>query len=95
VSTAEEDLYAYVWQHERAQHIIRFIRSFTAERGFPPTVRQISAEVGINVSSTHHWLKQLQRAGVVTWDPMSVRTLRLVNRDHLDADVRQPALDRQ
>jgi repressor LexA len=47
---------------EREQQILNFIRDFTDEKGYPPTVREIGKAVGLSSSSTvHAYLNRLER----------------------------------
>jgi len=62
---------------ERQQHILQVIREFTAERGYPPSVREIGERVGLSSSSTiHAHLKTLERRGLISRDPTKPRALR-------------------
>lgn len=59
--------------------IIGFIRRSTKERGYPPTVREIGDAVGLSSSSSVKFqLDNLYRAGNITWEPKSPRTIRVV-----------------
>ena len=50
----------------KQQQIYAFIRSFTAEKGYPPSVREIGTAVGLKSPSTVHFhLKSLEEAGVI------------------------------
>jgi repressor LexA len=61
---------------ERQQRILEVIRRFTAERGYPPSVREIGERVGLSSSSTiHAHLKQLERRGLIARDPTKPRAL--------------------
>ncbi len=62
---------------ERQQRILDVIRRFTAERGYPPSVREIGERVGLSSSSTiHAHLKTLERRGLISRDPTKPRALR-------------------
>ena len=62
---------------ERQQRILEVIRAFTAERGYPPSVREIGERVGLSSSSTiHAHLKALERRGLILRDPTKPRALR-------------------
>ena len=46
--------------------VLAFVRLFVAERGFPPTVREIGAAVGLkSPSSVAHHLRSLERQGLI------------------------------
>jgi repressor LexA len=62
---------------ERQQHILRAITEFKAERGYPPSVREIGERVGLSSSSTiHAHLKALEKRGLISRDPTKPRALR-------------------
>lgn len=62
---------------ERQQRILEVIHQFTAERGYPPSVREIGERVGLSSSSTiHAHLKTLERRGLISRDPTKPRALR-------------------
>ncbi len=62
------------------RRILEFLREWFADeqRRYAPTVRQIGEAVGLSSSGTvHHYLQELKREGVVTWEPRAPRTLQL------------------
>jgi repressor LexA len=73
---------------ERQQRILDVIRTFTAERGFPPSVREIGELVGLSSSSTvQSHLKTLERRGLIKRDPTKPRALVRSNGPHTQAQV--------
>lgn len=63
----------------RQRRILAVIRDFTAEYGYPPTIRQIGEAVGISSTSVVSYnLTVLQRKGYLTRDRDVSRGLRLV-----------------
>ena len=63
----------------RQRRILIVIRDFTAEYGYPPTIRQIGEAVGISSTSVVSYnLGVLQRKGYLTRDRDVSRGLRLV-----------------
>ncbi|MCW2925556.1 MAG: SOS-response transcriptional repressor, LexA [Thermoleophilia bacterium] len=61
----------------RQQAVLDVLRSYGAEHGYPPTVREIGALLGLASSSTvHSHLGALERAGIVERDPSKPRALR-------------------
>ncbi|MBV8150223.1 MAG: transcriptional repressor LexA [Candidatus Eremiobacteraeota bacterium] len=61
---------------ERQQRILDVIREFTAERGYPPSVREIGERVGLSSSSTvQSHLKTLEKRGLLFRDPTKPRAL--------------------
>lgn len=69
-------------EHEltKRQHsILEFIEREMRGRGFPPSVREIGAEVGLtSPSSVHSHLATLQRHGYLTRDPSKPRALKVM-----------------
>jgi repressor LexA len=62
---------------ERQRRILQAISEFTAERGYPPSVREIGERVGLSSSSTiHAHLKALEKRGLISRDPTKPRALR-------------------
>ncbi len=62
---------------ERQRRILDVIRAFTAEHGYPPSVREIGERVGLSSSSTiHAHLKALEKRGLISRDPTKPRALR-------------------
>lgn len=62
---------------ERQRRILEVIRQFTAQQGYPPSVREIGERVGLSSSSTiHAHLKTLERRGLISRDPTKPRALR-------------------
>jgi repressor LexA len=62
---------------ERQRRILEIIGDFTAEHGYPPSVREIGERVGLSSSSTiHAHLKALERRGLISRDPTKPRALR-------------------
>ncbi len=61
---------------ERQQSILEFISSQMRDRGFPPSVREIGAHVGLTSPSTvHSHLATLQREGYLRRDPSKPRAI--------------------
>jgi len=62
----------------RRRQILDFISTTIKERGYPPTVREIGAEVGLKSSSSvHYHLKTLEKEGYLTRDGSLTRALRV------------------
>ena len=61
---------------ERQRAILEFISAQMRERGYPPSVREIGAEVGLTSPSTvHSHLATLQREGYLRRDPTKPRAI--------------------
>jgi repressor LexA len=64
---------------KRQQQIFDFIKRFTSEKGYPPTVRDIGQAIGLSSSSTvHAHLANLERAGVLRRDPTKPRAMEVL-----------------
>lgn len=70
------------------QRVLSFIRDYWAERGYPPTVREI--QVGCGLSSTSvaaYHLRVLERQGQLRREPETSRGLQLRDRPFAAASV--------
>lgn len=66
----------------RQRKVLRVIREWVQEHGYPPSVREIGDAVGLqSTSSVHHQLRTLERKGYLRRDPNRTRAV----------DVRLPA----
>ena len=60
--------------------IYKFLKDFTSQKGYPPTVREICKAVGLkSTSSVHGHLKQLEKEGLIKRDPTKPRALEIVD----------------
>ena len=65
---------------KRQMAIYEYICSYTRERGYPPSVREIGAAVGLASPSTVHMhLKVLQERGLIKRDSKKPRTIEVVD----------------
>src|SRR5919199_2573100 len=63
----------------RQQEIWDFVVEYVNRHGYPPTVREIGAEVGLASPSTvHAHLANLERVGLLRRDPTKPRALELL-----------------
>lgn len=63
---------------ERQQKILEFVKSFTLDNGYPPTIREIGRAVNISSTSVVNYnLDALQRAGFITRDRTISRGIRM------------------
>ena len=66
---------------KRQQEIFEFIKRYSSEHGYPPTVRDIGKAIGLTSSSTvHAHLANLEKLGVVRRDPTKPRALELLGQ---------------
>ncbi|MFD1318800.1 transcriptional repressor LexA [Loigolactobacillus zhaoyuanensis] len=65
--------------HEPKQiEVLRFIHERVAEKGYPPTVREIGAAVSLSSTSTvHGHLSRLEKRGLIQKDPTKPRAIEL------------------
>ena len=67
---------------KRQQQIYDFIRSYQAEKGYPPSVREMAAAVGLSSPSTvHAHLGVLEDHGLIRRDKTKPRALEVFNQD--------------
>jgi repressor LexA len=67
---------------DRQRQVLDFIKSDTARTGYPPTVRDIGAAVGLSSSSTvHAHLEALEAKGLIRRDPSKPRALEVLDRE--------------
>ena len=72
---------------ERKQKIIECIARTVAERGYPPSVREIADAVGLaSTSAVHHHLTALEREGLLERGSHSSRALRLTARGEAELE---------
>lgn len=66
---------------KRQQEIFDFIKRYSANYGYPPTVRDIGKAVGLASSSTvHAHLANLEKLGLLRRDPTKPRAIELLDR---------------
>src|SRR5579863_1940389 len=82
---------------QRQQMVLDYIRQSITERGYPPTLREIGARMGIrSTNGVNDHLRALERKGYLTREDMKSRALRPTNlgTQMLDgADSAEPAND--
>lgn len=62
----------------KQQEILEFLRAFTAENGYAPSVREICAAVGLrSTASVHYHLAELKRLGQIDMDENKNRAITL------------------
>lgn len=89
---------------DRQRTILTYIAGEIADRGYPPSMREIGDATGLkSLSSVTHQLRQLEKMGYIRRDPNRPRALELLNeaqqpiplqevadRDHLVSNVDVP-----
>jgi repressor LexA len=67
---------------QRQQMVLDFIRQSIVDRGYPPTLREIGARMGIrSTNGVNDHLRALERKGYLTREDMKSRALRPTNID--------------
>jgi repressor LexA len=67
---------------QRQQMVLDFIRQSISDRGYPPTLREIGARMGIrSTNGVNDHLRALERKGYLTREDMKSRALRPTNLD--------------
>lgn len=75
---------------ERQQQVLDYIRTAVAERGYPPSVREIGEAIGLSSPSTvHSHLSALVAAGALKRDPTKPRAIVIVDDQAAAAVPRQ------
>jgi repressor LexA len=86
---------------DRQNQVLHYIRQSITERGYPPTLREIGAHMGIrSTNGVNDHLRALERKGYLTREDMKSRALRPRDLDPVDgapasgtADASTPAND--
>lgn len=74
---------------QRQQMVLIFLREEIAKRGYPPSMREIGANVGLaSTSSVSHQLRVLEQLGYVKRDPNRPRALEIFLPEVLQARLR-------
>ena len=64
---------------KRQQEIFEFIKSYSSQHGYPPTVRDIGKAIGLTSSSTvHAHLANLEKLGLLKRDPTKPRAIEVL-----------------
>lgn len=66
-------------KRNREKAMVRFVISYSKERGYPPSMREIAKELGIASSSTvWKFMHQCNDKGLIEMDPGVFRGLRVL-----------------
>lgn len=63
---------------KRQQAVLEHLAGYVAQHGYPPTLREQSQALGINISAVHQHWQALERKGYVIRNPKLPRTIRIV-----------------
>jgi repressor LexA len=76
---------------ERKHKILECIARTVAERGYPPSVREIADAVGLaSTSAVHHHLTALERDGLLERGSHSSRAIRLTSAGEAELETPRP-----
>ncbi|HVY46024.1 MAG TPA: transcriptional repressor LexA [Minicystis sp.] len=83
---------------DRQQQVLSYIRQSIVERGYPPTLREIGAHMGIrSTNGVNDHLRALERKGYLTREDMKSRALRprdvVLDHGEVGGEAAQPAND--
>ena len=77
----------------KQQKIYDFIRDFSRDYGYPPTVREIGEHLGLKSPSTVKFhLDNLRAAGLIQWDGGKTRSITLLEKEDLPKEDQVPVL---
>jgi repressor LexA len=77
----------------RQQMVLDFIRQSIVDRGYPPTLREIGARMGIrSTNGVNDHLRALERKGYLTREDMKSRALRPTGLAQMGANGTEPEL---
>ena len=69
---------------DKSERILAYVRQFTQENGFAPSIREIGAAVGLrSTASVSYHLQQLQEKGLLYPCYWTRSQLHIVNAPHL------------
>ncbi|MCF0141872.1 MAG: transcriptional repressor LexA [Parasporobacterium sp.] len=67
---------------DKQREILEYIKAQILQKGYPPSVREIGAAVGLSSSaSVHAHLSQLEVKGYIRKDPAKPRTIELIDEE--------------
>src|SRR4029078_9850482 len=79
---------------QRQQMVLDFIRQSISDRGYPPTLREIGARMGIrSTNGVNDHLRALERKGDLTREDMKSRALRPTAHANSNADLSEAHVD--
>lgn len=63
---------------KRSRQVLEQISVQTAARGYPPSLQEMAAAIGISIAVIRVALADLSDRGLVQWEPAKPRTVRVV-----------------
>lgn len=71
---------------EKQKRVLEFIEQFTKEHGYPPSVREIGAAVGLTSTATvHGYLERLEKKGYLDRAALKTRAMKVVHPEEKPA----------
>jgi len=68
--------------NNKQNEIYEYIKHHVRDKGYPPSVREICAAVGLSSTSTvHGHLERLEKRGLIKRDPTKPRTIEIVEKE--------------
>lgn len=64
----------------RKTDILDFIREFSHEKGYSPTIREIGTGIGLSPSSVYYYIRQLKQEHTIITENKKSRTLHLATQ---------------
>ncbi|MGE5652989.1 MAG: transcriptional repressor LexA [Bacillota bacterium] len=79
----------------RQQQVFEFIKQEVKRRGYPPSVREIGAAVGLSSSATvHSHLAKLEGKGLIRRDPTKPRAIEILDEEFQVHSISVPVVGR-
>lgn len=78
---------------DRQSQIFKFLKTYTENKGYPPSVREICEAVGLkSTSSVHGHLKKLEEKGLIKRDPTKPRALEIMDHNNKKEMINIPII---
>ncbi|MDP4087671.1 MAG: transcriptional repressor LexA [Bacillota bacterium] len=72
----------------KQKEVYEFLKKYTEDKGYPPSVREICEAVALKSTSTvHGHLKRLEKKGLIKRDPTKPRALEISELAHLKREM--------
>lgn len=71
----------------RQSEVVCFVRRYVAKRGYPPTIREVASELGIQPTAAAGHLAAVERKGVLKRSARAARGLTLIEGGRRHAET--------
>ena len=78
---------------DRQREMLEFIKQYIAEKGYPPTYREIGVALGVDPGAIYQKVIALEKRGYLRLKPGKPRTLEVIEMSIATADI--PEVDVQ